>query len=240
MMPSTSNILSNLLSGVSGLGLSRPGLASTATRVADSGYWLALCIADDVTNEQLHELQDVWSHSGLLSITSIVVSGSTSIESIPPNSWDHVLLEESASARPPFGIGRGPMCHAATRSAEEFCTEFHGSVIGLSEWVDPNSVEPQFQARAEQQKSFVRCFKALINGLGQERISHVSLWTNTARVVTASQSAARSAGLAAGGRYEFCLPHTQLREGEQLLQKGEKVRMWFPVGAAEISRAVGR
>ena len=240
-MPSTSSVFSNLLSGIGGLGLQRTSLVSSATQAADCGHWLALRIAEDVTDQQLCELHDVWKQSGLLAITSLVVPGAISIENIAHDSWNHVLVEEVAlsDARSSAVMGVGPMCYASTRVAEKFCTDFHGSVIGLSEWSAPNAVEPQFEARAEQQKSFIRCCKALIGSLSHEKISYISLWTQTRRVVTASRSAARNAGIAAGSAYEFCLPHSQRREGEQLLREGEKVRMWFPVGAAEIRRAVG-
>ena len=219
------------------LGIERPSVIERAADAADSGLWLALRVDARVETEQLETLLKIWDEAGLASITDVVI----------PRTFTH------GQARPGDGFewftemtrlshvsGLHPLVPAAAKGAERLCQDTSTSVVGLDETTPADFTDPCFGARAEREKSFVRCAKALLAGVAQSRIERVSLWTSTPRVVAACRGAARAAGVNPGDRYDVSVPETQGTLAENLIREGESVRMWFAIDPAAIERAVGR
>jgi hypothetical protein len=219
------------------LGIERPSVIERATEAADSGLWLALRVDGKVTLEQLASFVDHWDKAGLSSITDVVVPRlfatalSVSAEGLE---WFAEMPELSHAS------GLHPLVPAAAKGAERLCRDLHESSVGLDETVPADFTAPLFSARAEREKSFVRCAKALLTGVTQARVDRVSLWTSTPRVIAACRGAARTAGLNPGERYGVCVPEAQGALAVNLLREGESVRMWFAIDRAVIERAVGR
>ena len=219
------------------LGIERPTVVERATEAADSGFWLALRVAPDVTSHRLREFLDHWADADLASITDVVVPvGSAGAEASMDDrfAW---FTELQALADDP---GPFPVIPAAAKGAEALCRGMHRSVVALDEMTAEGFIDPCFSLRAEREKSFVRCAKALLAGAADQRVDRVVLWTRSQRVLASCRSAARGAGPSLAGRYEFCLPESERAVGERLLIEGETVRVWFPIDRIAIDRAVAR
>jgi hypothetical protein len=219
------------------LGIERPSVIERATEVADSGLWLALRVDGKVTVEQLAAFVGRWDRAGLLSITDVVVPRPLASDQLVGGDgveWFAEMPELSHASE------LHPLVPAAAKGAERLCRDLRESSVGLDETVPADSTVSLFRARAEREKSFVRCAKALLTGVAQSRIDRVSLWTSTPRVIAASRGAARTAGLNPGDRYGVCVPEAQRALAANLVREGESVRMWFAIDQAAIERAVGR
>lgn len=219
------------------LGIERRSVIERATEAADSGLWLALRIDAGVTLEQLESFLDRWADAGLNSITDVVVPRALA----PGKDSSDGGLEWFAEMTALFtSSGLHPLVPAAAKGAERFCLDVRDFVVGLDETTPVNFTDPCFVARAEREKSFVRCAKAMLAGVPQSRIDRVSLWSTTPRVLAACRAAALSAGLNPGDRYEVCVPESHASLAANLLREGERVRMWSAIDQAVIERAVGR
>jgi hypothetical protein len=219
------------------LGIERPSVIERATEAADSGLWLALRVDARVETERLATLLELWDQAGLASITDVVLPRTFILGHARPGDgfeWFTEMTELSHVS------GLHPLIPAAAKGAERFCRDTSTSVVSLDETTPPEFTYPCFGARAEREKSFVRCAKALLTGISQSRVDRVSLWTSTPRVIAACRGAARNAGVNPGDRYGVCVPETQGALAANLLREGESVRMWFAIDPAVIERAVGR
>lgn len=218
------------------LGLRRPDVLERCSQAADSGYWLALRFTADATAFHLARFAQQWADTGLLPITVMVLPGElASLDRVDDGiDW---LAELTSLAVP---VVAAPLVPAAAKGAESYCREFRGSLIALDESVPAGFVDRCFSNRAERDKSFVRCSKALMAGIAKHRVEQVQLWTSTPRVISACRTAAHNAGLHAGGAYEFCVPEVQRAAAERLLREGETVRMEFQIDRVALDRAVAR
>ena len=219
------------------LGIDRPSLTEQAIEAADSGFWLALRVSPEVTGFELRGLLDVWTGADLAPITDVVVPVGFSKfdESVDAQlTW----LSEVDS----LSVGRqvNPVIPAAARGAEGLCRELRGQVVALDEAVPAGFADPCFSSRPERDKSFVRCTRALLRGIAEERLERVVLWTHSAKVLGACRSAAHSGGIDLTGRFELCVADTEDGLAERLLAEGETVRVWFSVDRVTIDRAVAR
>lgn len=219
------------------LGIDRPSLIEQAMEAADSGFWLALRVAPEVTSYELRGLLDLWTDADLAPITDVVVPVGISKfgESIDAQfTW----LSEVDS----LSVGRelNPAIPAAAKGAEGLCRELRGQVVALDEAIPPGFADPCFSSRPERDKSFVRCTRALLRGIAEDRLERVVLWTHSAKVLGACRSAAHSGGTDLTGRFEVCVADTENRLAERLLAEGETVRVWFSVDRIAIDRAVAR
>lgn len=219
------------------LGIERPSIIERATEAADSGLWLALRVDGKVTLEQLASFVDRWDEAGLSSITDVAVPRPLASDRLVGGDGVEWFAEMPELSHAP---GLHPLVPAAAKGAERLCRDLHESSVGLDETVPANIAAPLFSARAEREKSFVRCAKALLTGVEQARVDRVSLWTSTPRVIAACRGAARTAGLNPGDRYGVCVPEAQRAVAVNLLREGESVRMWFAIDQAAIERAMGR
>ena len=219
------------------LGIEQPSVIERATDAADSGLWLALRVDARVEPEQLATLLQRWDEAGLASITDVVIPQTFVYGHARPGDGFEWFTEMTELAHE---SGLHPLVPAAAKGAERFCQDTSLSVVGLDETTRPDFADPCFGARAEREKSFVRCTKALLAGVAQSRIERVSLWTSTPRVIAACRGAARTAGVNPGDRYDVSVPETQGALAANLIREGESVRMWFAIDPAVIERAVGR
>ena len=219
------------------LGIERPTVVERATEAADSGFWLALRVAPDVTSYQLREFLDRWASADLASITDVVVPfGSVGVEASTDDRFAWFTELRSLADDP----GPSPVIPAAAKGAEALCRGVHRPVVALDETTAEGFIDPCFSLRAEREKSFVRCAKSLLAGAAEQHIDRVVLWTRSERVVGSCRTAARSAGLSLSGRYEFCVPESDRSMGERLLMEGETVRVWVPIDRIAIDRAVAK
>lgn len=208
-----------------------------ASNAADSGLWLALRVDVRVQPAQLAILLERWDRDGLASITDVVIPRTFVHGHLRPGDgfeWFTEMTELSQMS------DLHPLVPVAAKGAEQFCRDTSTSVVGLDETTPADFTDPCFGARAEREKSFVRCAKALLAGVSLSRIDRVSLWTSSPRVIAACRSAARGAGLDPGDQYGVSVPETQGALAANLIREGESVRMWFAVDPGVIERAVGR
>lgn len=216
------------------LGLDRTNVIARATQAADSGFWLAVRVAPDVTIDRLRSFLDVWVSSDLAPITDVVLPhGSQPITEFADQGFTWCEEVESLADI----SDRSLLVPAPAKGAERLCRELHLPVVVLDESVPEGFVDPCFASRAEREKSFVRCAKALFAGVTEGRSDRVVLWTRTDKVIGACRSAAHVADLAE--RYEFCVPETEERLAERLITEGQTVRVWFALDRSSIERAVG-
>jgi hypothetical protein len=218
------------------LGVERPTIIESASDAADSGFWLALRIGPDVRDDQLASFLERWASADLSSITDLAVTDYVARSEVSRDGRFQWLTE----ARVASGVSDvAPMIVAADRSAERRCAAMSGVLVALDEVIPEGFADPCFGARAEREKSFVRCAKVLVAAAAENRIDRLSFWTRTPRVLGACRGAARAAGLDFG-RYEFCVPDSERPTAEDLLREGETVRMCFFLDRSAIERAVAR
>lgn len=219
--------MSAVTSALRRLGIDRPSLIETATESADCGFWLALLIAPDVSPQELAAFVDSWNQANLASITDVMGSNGVNedVRAICTDAglewWD------------------GPRVVAAAKGAERACRGFRGPRIAVDESVPEDFDEPCFETRAERDKSFVRCTKALVTRMVEGDVDRVSLWTSTPKVIAACQAAIRNAGVESH-LFDFCLPAAQRSLAERLLAEGQTVRLCFVLDRPTIDRTMAR
>lgn len=219
------------------LGIERPSVVERATEAADSGFWLALRVAPDASKPRLREFLDQWAGAELASITDVVVPfGSAGAQASVDDRFEWFTELRGLADDP----GSSPVIPAAAKGAEALCRNVRRSVVALDEMTAEGFADPCFSLRAEREKSFVRCAKALLAGASEQRLDRVVLWTRSQRVLGSCRVAAQSAGPSLSGRYEFCLPESERAVGERMLIEGETVRVWFSIDRIAIDRAVAR
>lgn len=217
-------------------GIERASVIERAIDAADSGFWLALRVSHDVRDDELSQFFDRWARAELSSITLVVLPAQMARPSVSEDDrcvWlteMRTLSDES---------GHPQMIPAAAKGAERLCREARSPLVALDESVPDWFADPCFAARAEREKSFVRCAKALLTSAAEAHIDRVSMWTRTPRVLGACRVAAHALGLNAG-RYEFCVSHLDGSTAERLLREGESIRVCYPLDRASIDRAVAR
>lgn len=219
------------------LGIERLGVLERAVYSADSGLWLALRIDTSVTFGQLSSFLDQWKHTGLASITDVVVPPELATAQTVGDrhfTWFTEMEQLTKSS------DLHPLIPAAAKGAERLCGDISDVVVGLDEATPVGFVDPCLGARAEREKSFVRCAKALLKGVAHSRIERVTLWTSTPRVIASCRAAARALGLKPGDRYAVCLPESHSALAANLLRDGEGVRMWWTIDQSAIERTVGQ
>lgn len=219
------------------LGIERPSIIERATEAADSGLWLALRVEAEVTADLLTSLLNHWESAGLASITDVVVPREFTSSPVVRRDGFQWFAEMTGLSN---SGSLHPVVPAASKGAERFCRDLHGSVAGLDEATPAGFTDPCFGSRAEREKSFVRCAKALLTGVAQSRIDRLTLWTSSPRVIAGCRGAARNLGLNPGDRYEVCVPESQGVLAASLLREGEIGRMWFAIDQAVIARVMGR
>ncbi len=209
------------------LGIDRPSLIETASEAADCGFWLALVIGPDVSPQELAAFGDSWNQANLASITDVMGPIGAS--------------EQMRAACADVGLAwwDAPRVVAAAKGAERVCRSFRGPQIAVDEAVPEDFDEACFETRAERDKSFVRCTKALVTGVVDGDVDRVSLWTSTPKVLTACQAAIRNAGVEPH-LIEFCLPAAQRSLAERLLTEGQMVRLCFVLDRPTIDRTMAR
>lgn len=222
------------------LGIERPSVIELASEAADAGFWLAVRIAPDVSEESLAGFLDNWVAADLSPIADVLLPASWHRPAVVADTRVQWLVDVEQLSGVADSSSAAPVIPAAAKGAERSCRELRLPLVVLDEVIPPTFGDPTFTARAEREKSFVRCAKTLLSGIAERRIGRASLWTRTPRVLAACRVAARTANLDFDDRYEFCLPHSELQTAERLLREGETVRLWFSLDRTDIDRAMAR
>lgn len=222
------------------LGLQRPSLVDRATEWADAGFWLALRVAPEVSDTALGAFWDQWSARDLSAITDVVTDAEGAIaRGVADDRVQWIRANRRLTEYSQVAM----VIPAAAKGAERLCREVRCPLIVLDESIPSGFADPLFATRAEREKSFVRCAKALVSQAAEGRLERVSLWTRTPRVIAACRTAAHRADLEAsdvGRTYEFCVPESERKLAERLLVEGETVRVWFSLDRVTVDRAVAR
>ena len=219
------------------LGIDRPSVIERATEAADSGFWLALRVAPEVTSYELRGFLNLWAGADLAPITDVVVPSAFRKFDTSTDEQFTWLTDVHSLAD---GLGRNPVIPAAAKGAEGMCRQLSEHVVALDEALPEGFTDPCFYSRPERDKSFVRCARALLRAIAEDRVDRVVLWTHTAKVLGACRTAAHGDGADLTGRFELCVSNTEDRLAERLLAEGETVRVWFSVDRIAIDRAVAR
>ena len=198
---------------------------------------MALRVAPEVTSYEMRGFLNLWAGADLAPITDVVV---------PPvfqkfdASTDEQITWLTEVDSLTDAVGCNPVIPAAAKGAEGMCRPLRGHVVALDEAIPEGFTDPCFSSRPERDKSFVRCARALLRGIAEDRVDRVVLWTHTAKVLGACRTAAHGDGADLTGRFELCVADTEDRLAERLLAEGETVRVWFSVDRIVIDRAVAR